>query len=165
MFTSYNIFITLVFISPFFLLYAFRPLTKGFLKFRRTGKNNKMVLCLLGLLALIPITLIDLYFWFLCIIVFPVYPHYKFDKSAWEADTSQRFKMADDVVDSQMLIGLTKQQAIELLGKPYREWDNIDHTIRFDIGERPTPGLDLDPDELVLDLKDGKVIKSYLHET
>lgn len=97
--------------------------------------------------------------------VFPVYPHYTFDKSDWAADVSQRYKMADDVVDSQMLIGLTKQQAVELLGEPYHDWDSIDHTIRFDIGERPTPGLDLDPDELVLDLKDGKVVKSYLHET
>ena len=165
MFTSYNIFITLVFISPFFLLYTFRPLTKGFLKFRRNGEGNKMALCLLGLLALIPVTLLDLYVWFLCIMVFPVYPHYTFNKNDWAADVSQCYKMADDVVDSQMLIGLTRQQVIELLGKPYRDWENSDHTIRFDIGERPTPGLDLDPDELVLDLKDGKVVKSYLHET
>jgi hypothetical protein len=165
MFTSYNIFITLIFLSPFFLIYAFWPLTKGFLKFRKTGKSNKMVLCLLAVLTLVPITLLDLYVWFLCIMVIPVYLHYKFDKSDWVADVSQRFKMADDVVGSQMLIGLTRQQAIELLGKPYRDWDNTDHTIRFDIGERPTPGLDLDPDELVLDLKDGKVVKSYLHET
>ena len=165
MFTFYNVFTFLVFVSPFFLLYAFKPLTKGFMKARKSGKNGKLTFHLLSLLALVPIVLIDLYLWFLLIIVSPIYPHYKFDKSDWAADTSQRFKMADDVVDSQMLIGLTEQQAIELLGKPYREWDNIDHTIRFDIGERPTPGLDLDPDELVLDLKDGKVVKSYLHET
>lgn len=165
MLTSYNTFITLLFLSPFFLLYAFRPLTKGFLKFRRSGEGNKMAFCFLGLLALVPVTLLDLYVWFLCIMVFPVYPHYKFDRSDWAADVSQRFKMADDVVESQMLIGLTKQQAIEILGKPYHDWENSDHTIRFDIGEKPTPGLDLDPDELVLDLKDGKVVKSYLHET
>jgi hypothetical protein len=165
MLTSYNIFIILVFLSPFLLFFTFWPLTKGFLKFRKAGESNKMGLCLLGLLILVPITLLDLYVWFLCIVVFPVYPHYKFDKSDWATNVSQRFKMADDVVDSQMLIGLTRQQAIELLGKPYRDWDNTDHTIRFDIGERPTPGLDLDPDELVLDLKDGKVVKSYLHET
>lgn len=124
-----------------------------------------MALCFLGLLVLVPVTLLDLYMWFLFIMVFPVYPHYKFDRSDWATNVSQRFKMADDVVESQMLIGLTKQQAIDLLGLPYRDWDNTDHTIRFDIGERPTVGLDLDPDELVLDLKEGKVVKTYLHET
>jgi hypothetical protein len=64
MLTSYNIFITLLFLSPFFLLYAFRPLTKGFLKFRRNGEGNKMAFCFLGLLALVPVMLIDLYIWF-----------------------------------------------------------------------------------------------------
>lgn len=70
--------------------------------------------------------------------------------------------MADDLVDSERLIGLTRSQAIELLGKPYRGWDN---TIRFDIGDRLTIGMDLDPDELVLELKDDKVATCYLNET
>jgi hypothetical protein len=165
MFTSYNIFIALVFISPLLLFYILTLLVKGLLKYRKALENIKLPFYIIGLLIWIPTTLLGLYIWFLHIVVFPVYPHYKFDKSDWATDASQRFKMADDIVDSQMLLGLTKQQAIELLGKPYRDWENSDHTIRFDIGERPTPGLDLDPDEIVLDLKDGKVVKSYLHET
>ena len=165
MLTAYNLRILAFLIASVLLFYAFKPLIRGIKKYSGNGDGVKMTLCIFGLLGLVPILLADLYMWFLFLIVFPIYPHYSFDKTDWTSDVARRYTMADDLVDSQELIGLTRSQAVELLGKPYREWDDIDHTIRYDIGERPTPGLDLDPDELVLDLKDGKVINCYLHET
>ena len=165
MLTAYNVRILAFVVLSGLLIYAFRLLLRGLKKYRKTGQGTQLTLCIFGLLGLIPIALIDLYIWFLFLLVLPIYPHYSFGKTDWTSDVARRYTMADDLVDSQKLIGLTRSQAVELLGKPYREWDDIDHTIRYNTGERPTPGLDLDPDELVLNLKDGKVINCYLHET
>ncbi|MBH8557808.1 hypothetical protein [Hymenobacter negativus] len=159
MMTSYNL-IILVFIALSSLLaYTIVLSIRGI----RKSRNNKRVLWILGLITLVPFALADVFAWFILFLSY--YPHYSFDKIDWSSNVEQRYKMADDLVDSQRLIGLTRAQAIDLLGKPYREWDNIDHTIRYDIGDRPTIVMDLDPDELVLEVKDGKVVKSYLHET
>ena len=129
----------------------------------KKNKASQRIFWVLGFVALIPFALLDAFAW--VIFLSSYYPHYSFNKADWAENVQQRYTMADDLVDSEKLIGLTRQQAIELLGEPYREWDSVDHTIRFDIGDRPTPGLDLDPDELVLDLKNGKVVRCYLHET
>lgn len=40
MFTSYNVFITLVFISPIFLFCAFIPLIKELLKYRKANTEK-----------------------------------------------------------------------------------------------------------------------------
>ena len=159
MMTAYNLRILVFMALSALLTYASVLSIKGI----RKTRDNKRPLWILGFIALIPCILIDAFAWFLFLLSY--YPHHSFDKTAWSTNIQHRFTMADDLVDSKRLIGITRSQAILLLGNPYREWDNIDHTIRFDIGDRPTMGLDLDPDELVLDLKDGKVVKSYLHET
>jgi hypothetical protein len=162
MITVYNVVILIFLLASALLFYAFKPLLKGFVKFKATGESGKLALCILGLLIVTPLALATLYSWFIFLLTTPIYLHYSFDKDEWRTNIDQRYKMADDLIDSEKVLGLTESQVIELLGKPTNKYDN---TIRYYIGDRPTPGLDLDPDELVLDLKDGKVVKSYLHET
>ncbi|MBO0357292.1 hypothetical protein J0X19_04995 [Hymenobacter sp. BT186] len=154
--TAYNLRILVFIALSGLLVCAFVLSIRGIIK----TKAYRRVFWILGFVALIPFALLDAFVGFLFLLSY--YPHYSFDRADWANDVQQRYTMADDLVDSKWLIGLTRSQAIDLLGKPYRGWDN---TIRFDIGDRPTMGLDLDPDELVLELKDEKVVNCYLNET
>jgi len=162
MLTIYNMLVLAFIVASATVFYAFKPLLKGFVKFRRAGNSGKLAICVLGLFLITPLALIDLYAWFLFLLTTPIYLHHSFDKNDWITAVDQRYKMADDLVDSETTLGLTENQVIDLLGHPTNKYDN---TLRYYIGDRPTPGLDLDPDELVLDLKEGKVVKAYLHET
>jgi hypothetical protein len=42
----------------------------------------------------------------------------RFDKNQWRSDPSRRYQMVDDIIESQLLIGKTKDEVIFLLGEP-----------------------------------------------
>lgn len=44
----------------------------------------------------------------------------RFDENTWSTNPAVRYKMADDIIDSDMLIGKHKQAVIDLLGTPYK---------------------------------------------
>ena len=43
----------------------------------------------------------------------------RFEKELWQNGQGVRYKLADDLIESQLLIGKTKSEVIELLGEPY----------------------------------------------
>lgn len=43
----------------------------------------------------------------------------RFDEKAWRANPEKRYQMVDDIIDSDLLIGKSKEDIIELLGSPY----------------------------------------------
>ncbi|MFT5847057.1 MAG: hypothetical protein ACJARX_000339 [Psychroserpens sp.] len=43
----------------------------------------------------------------------------RFDERTWSANPSVRYKMLDDIIDSDVLIGKHKDAIIDLLGTPY----------------------------------------------
>ena len=44
----------------------------------------------------------------------------RFDENAWSSNPTVRYKMADDIIDSDMLIGKHKDAVIDLFGTPYK---------------------------------------------
>ena len=42
----------------------------------------------------------------------------RFDQDLWQNQPSMRYKLADDLIESELLIDKTKAQVIELLGEP-----------------------------------------------
>lgn len=42
----------------------------------------------------------------------------RFSKEQWRGQPTQRYKMVDDIIESQLLISKTKDEVIVLLGKP-----------------------------------------------
>ncbi len=42
----------------------------------------------------------------------------RFDKERWRSQPSMRYKMADDIIESQLLIGKPKDEVIVILGQP-----------------------------------------------
>lgn len=43
---------------------------------------------------------------------------YEFNKEKWFADKHSRFEMRDDIIESKILIGKSKSEIIDLIGKP-----------------------------------------------
>lgn len=45
-------------------------------------------------------------------------PQHEFNKEKWLADKHSRFEMRDDIIESKILIGKSKSEIIDLIGKP-----------------------------------------------
>lgn len=136
-------------------------LSKWILKRLKLGnvKNRKF-------LAIIPAVILSpvLYMGMIIIWVFSVsyYPKTDFNKQEWEVNKEERYKMSTDLIKSELLIGKTKEEVIELLGDDFYTY-NENH-IAYDLGF--VPGLfNIDPDVLDIYFEKGKVIKVDQHET
>lgn len=90
------------------------------------------------------------------------YPNIDFDKQKWEENQEKRYKMSKNIIKSEMLIGKTKEEVIELLGEDYHTYDD-DH-IAYDLGFVPEL-FNIDPDVLDIYFGNGIVIKVEQHRT
>ena len=117
-------------------------------------------------LAIIPTIILSplLYVGIIMIWIFSVsyYPKTDFNMQEWNENKEERYKMSNDIIKSDILIGKTKEEVIELLGEDYYSYD--ESHIAYDLGF--VPGLfNIDPDVLDIYFKNGKVIKVGQHET
>ena len=62
----------------------------------------------------------------------------QFDKTRWDMDPSRRYKMVDDLIESQLLMGSTKCQVISILGKPSSSTQGDRDAFIYDIGDPPS---------------------------
>jgi hypothetical protein len=70
--------------------------------------------------------------------------------------------MSNDIIKSNLLIGKTKKDVIELLGDDFYSYD--ENHIAYDLGF--VPGLlNIDPDVRDIYFENGRVIKVGQHET
>jgi NADH:ubiquinone oxidoreductase subunit 5 (subunit L)/multisubunit Na+/H+ antiporter MnhA subunit len=106
---GYIIALTIAFPTFFFLKWLFK-------KFIKPSNTQKPVTWLTTLL-LVPViyeVIVSVFF----IILFHE-PNIDFDKSKWTVDRENRFKMAKNIIDSEILIGKDTNQIKQLLGNPY----------------------------------------------
>ncbi len=124
-----------------------------------TDKNRKLI-ALIPAIFLSPIIYIGLiYLWIFSV---SYYPSNDFDKQEWETNMEERYKMSEDIMESKILIGKTKEEITELLGKDFYSY-NQNH-IAYEIGF--VPGLfKMDPDVLDIYFENGKVTKVAQHQT
>lgn len=84
------------------------------------------------------------------------YPKTDFNKKEWNENKDERYKMSKDIIKSEILIGKTKTEVIELLGTEYYSHD--ENHMGYNLGF--VPGLlNIDPDVLDIYFEKGKVIK------
>lgn len=123
------------------------------------GKNRKY-LAIIPTIILSPIVYVGLiYLWLFSI---SYYPTDEFDKLAWESYPEERYKMSENIIESKMLIGKTKEEITELLGNDFYSYS--ENHIAYGLGF--VPGLfNIDPDVLDIYIENGKVIKVGQHET
>lgn len=99
---------------------------------------------------------------FLWIFSISYYPPNDFDAQEWKTNVEERYKMSEDIIESEMLIGKTKREITELLGQDFYSYR--ENHIAYELGF--VPGLfNIDPDVLDIYFEDGIVTKVEQHET
>jgi hypothetical protein len=90
------------------------------------------------------------------------HPTNEFDKEKWFSNKETRYELSEDIIESKMLIGKTKSEVRQILG----DEDNTDKSNNWSYYLGFRPGLlNIDPDILYIEFKDGKVITVGQHET
>ncbi|MGB0869637.1 MAG: hypothetical protein ACPGSD_08560 [Flavobacteriales bacterium] len=90
----------------------------------------------------------------------------KFDSFEWKAwsektgEFALRWDMCDDLIDKHLLIGMTKEKVVRLLGMPMSDCDKPNCDIIYELGPCRS-GINYG--SLYLTLKDNKIIKIYKH--
>lgn len=90
------------------------------------------------------------------------YPERDFDKEKWANTVEKRYEYADDLVDNEKLIGLTKTEIKEMLGKPNYEHK---HSMTYYIGFSPRHFFGIDPDYLKINFKEGKAHETSIYSS
>lgn len=96
------------------------------------------------------------------ILIASYYPERDFDQVKWQTDIERRYEMTDDLIDNGKLIGKTKNEIKLLLGQEEASFDGSTWT--YYIGFKPSL-LGIDPDILVIEFENGKVLKCWTRGT
>lgn len=96
------------------------------------------------------------------IAIISYYPEHQFNQQKWNNNPEQRYELSTDIIESNMLIGKTRAEVVQLLGKDFYEY-NPEH-IAYILGFKP--GIfSIDTDALDIIFKDNIVIKVKQHQT
>lgn len=129
-------------------------------KFKLGNEKNRKFLAIIPAILLSPI----LFGGIILLWIFSIsyYPKTDFNKQEWASNKEERYKMSNDIMESNLLIGKTKDEVITLMGNDFYKYD--DNHIAYDLGF--VPGLfKIDPDVLDIYFKNGKVFKVGQHES
>lgn len=61
----------------------------------------------------------------------------RFNEDQWASNPSQRYKMVDDLIESQILLNLTKTEVKVILGEPYSQSNDDQDVFVYYIGKQP----------------------------
>lgn len=62
----------------------------------------------------------------------------RFDENLWRTERTRRYKLADDIIESQLLIGKTKEEVITLLGENYSTLSLNQQSLIYKLGQPPS---------------------------
>jgi hypothetical protein len=62
----------------------------------------------------------------------------RFDENLWRNELTRRYKLADDIIESQLLIGKTKEEVIALLGENYSTLSLDQESLIYKLGQPPS---------------------------
>lgn len=85
----------------------------------------------------------------------------RFDQDLWRAQPLKRYKMVDDIIESQLLIGKTEDEVIFLLGKPNSIISKENNSFLYRLGEEPS-FIKSKREQLLVVFTDEKVLKVSL---
>lgn len=147
-------FILLILGIPIFFFWSW--LLKKFIKVDKARKIATWSATIL----VTPLIYVEIIMLWLFIISY--HPNHNFDKEKWVANKEKRYELSDDIIDNRILIGKTKSEVRQLLGNEGNT--NESDYWHYYLGFRPG-FLNIDPDVLDIQFKDGKVIKVGQHNT
>lgn len=123
--------------------------------FKKFFKENKTRKAVTWITTIITTPIIYAGLFLLVFFFIQYYPKHDFDQKEWLANKDKRYEYSDDIIDSKMLIGKTKDEVRKILGG-VRNSNNNDEWY-YDLGYIPEIG-NIDPDILVINFQNGKVI-------
>ena len=100
--------------------------------------------------------------WNFIFFAFSYHPTYRFDQNKWSSEIEERYKISEDIIESEMLIGKTREEVISVLGDDYYSYSD-DH-IGYNIGLKPGI-LNIDPHVLDVYFENDIVVKVNQHES
>jgi hypothetical protein len=121
--------------------------------------NNRKFIALIPTIILSPI----IYFGLVMIWIFSVsyYPTSDFDQNEWKSNIEERYKMSEDIIESEMLIGKNRDEVINILGNNYST--NNENRLSYELGF--VPGLfNIDPDYLDIKFENEIVVSVNQYE-
>ena len=62
----------------------------------------------------------------------------RFNEDQWASNPSQRYKMVDDLIESQILIDRSKAEVKDILGEPYSKSNDDKDIFVYNIGKQPS---------------------------
>ncbi|SFC61375.1 hypothetical protein SAMN04487891_11528 [Flagellimonas taeanensis] len=122
-------------------------------KFKIGHERNRRQIAIISALLLSPFVYVSL----IIIWVFSAsyYTSNDFDKTEWDSNVEERYRMAEDIIDNKMLIGKTRSDVIQILGSKYS--NNNEDYLSYELGIKP--GLfNIDPDYLYIKFKNEIVL-------
>ncbi|GAB5408140.1 MAG: hypothetical protein BalsKO_05050 [Balneolaceae bacterium] len=128
-------------------------------KIKVGNDRNRKFLALIPTVILSPIIYVGL----VMIWIFSIsyYPTSEFDQNEWDSNVEERYKMSEDIIESKMLIGKTRDEVTQILGNDFIT--NSESEITYELGH--VPGLfNIDPDYLDIKLENGKVVNVNQYE-
>jgi len=88
------------------------------------------------------------------------YPTKDFDRNEWISNTEERYRMSEDIIESDMLIGKNRADVIMLLGTDYGTHN--ESSLTYELGF--VPGLfNIDPDylEIIFEMEEVLSVHQY----
>ena len=81
-------------------------------KLKVANEKNRGLIALISTVILSPL----IYVGIIVIWIFSIsyYPSNEFDKSEWDSNTEERYKMSEDIIESTMLLGKTQGKVIQI---------------------------------------------------
>jgi hypothetical protein len=113
---------------------------------------RKVILTWLATIIATPIFYVTVVLIF--ILVSEYYPNRDFEKKLWQNDKEHRYEYTHDLIQRKILIGKSKKQVLQLLGKDTDTTQTV--SLEYDIGFRPEL-TGIDPSYLIINFKNGRV--------
>ena len=85
----------------------------------------------------------------------------RFDRDVWISQPSKRHKMVDDVIESQLLSGKTKDEVILLLGEPNSSSSSEKDIFLYRLGKAPS-FIESKREQLLIVFENERVLKASL---
>ncbi|TCK65122.1 hypothetical protein DFQ05_2335 [Winogradskyella wandonensis] len=82
----------------------------------------------------------------------------RFNQEIWLSDTTERYKMLDDILENKFLMDKTKQEVILLLGEPDADSNSEDNFLIYRLGKPPS-FFESEPQYLLVTFENEKVVK------
>lgn len=121
----------------------------------RNGKDSKLWAFLATAIVTPMLYAIGVYVW---IMVVSYYPSHDFDAAKWAVDKEKRYEYTNDIINSRLLIGKTKEEVVSLLGNETHDTSN--NIWYYYVGSVPAVGS-TEPDYLVIEFENDKAVKVY----